>query len=123
MLMISFLEPTLSDLAFNFAKKMKKEFEMSMVGELNFFLGLQIRQLKDDIFLSQSKCTMELVKKFGLESTKHSRTPMSTTSKLCKNTSRKDVEQKLYRCMIRSLLYLTMSRPNISFSVGAFARC
>ena len=46
MLMISFLEPTLSDLAFNFAKKMKKEFEMSMVGELNFFLRLYIRQLK-----------------------------------------------------------------------------
>ena len=52
MLMISFLEPTLSNLAFNFAKKMKKEFEMSIAGELNFLLGLQIKQLKNGIFLS-----------------------------------------------------------------------
>ena len=101
---------------------MKSEFEMSMVGELNFFLGLQIRQMDDGIFLSQSKYAKELVKKFGLDSTKHFRTPMSTTTKLYKDTSRKDFEQKLYRSMIGSLLYLTASRPDISFSVGAFAR-
>ena len=71
---------------------MKIEFEMSMVGELNFFLGLQIGQLKDGIFLSQSKYARELVKKFGLEFFKHSRTPMSTTIKLSKDASRKDVE-------------------------------
>ena len=64
---------TSSDLALSFAKEMKLEFKMSMVVELNFFLGLQIRQLKDDIFLSQSKYVRELEKKFGLKSTKHSR--------------------------------------------------
>ena len=81
--MISFLEPTLSDLAFNFAKKIKKEFEMSMVGEFNFFLRLYINQLKKcHFFLSQSKYGRELMKKFGLEFAKHFRLPMSTTINL-----------------------------------------
>ena len=111
-----------SDLALNFADDMKTEFEMSMVSELTFFLGLQIRQLKDGIFISQSKYVTELVKKFVIESTKHSRTPMSTTTKLSKDTSRKDVEKKIYRSMIGNLLYLTTSRPNISFSIGVCAR-
>ena len=111
-----------SDLALNFADDMKTEFEMSMVSELTFFLGLQIRQLKDGIFISQSKYVTELVKKFVIESTKHSRTPMSTTTKLSKDTSRKDVEKKIYRSMIGNLLYLTTSRLDISFSIGVCAR-
>ena len=98
---------------------MKTEFKMSMVGELTFFLGLQIRQLKDGIFLSQSNYARKLVMKFGLESTKHSRTPMSTTTKLSKDAFRKVVEQNLYESMIGSLLYLTASPFDISFSVGA----
>ena len=64
----------------------------------------------------------ELVKKFSLESSKHSRTPMNTTTKLRKYTSGKNVEQKFYRSMIWSLLYLTTSHPEISFSVGVCAR-
>ena len=107
------------DLALSFAKEMTK-FEMSIVGELTFFLGLQIRQLNDGIFFSQSKYAKKVVKKFSLESSKHSRTPMSTTTKLSKDASRKNIKQKLYRSMIGSLLYLTASHPNISFSVGTF---
>ncbi|KAL6349742.1 hypothetical protein AAG906_001629 [Vitis piasezkii] len=113
---------TSSELTHNFSKKMKIEFEMSMMGELTFFLGLQIMQLKDGIFLSQSKYAKEVVKKFGLESSKHFKTPMSTTTKLSKEASGKDVAQKLYRSKIGSLLYLTTSRLDISFSVGACAR-
>ena len=64
----------------------------------------------------------ELVKKFSLESSKHSRTPMNTTTKLRKYTSGKNVEQKFYRSMIWSLLYLTTRHPEISFSVGVCAR-
>ena len=108
---------TFNDLDLSFANEMKTKFEMSMVGELTFFLRLQIRELKDKSFLSQSKYGRELVKKFNLESSKHSRTPMSTTIELSKEASRKDVKQKLYRSMIGSLLYLTMSHLNISFSV------
>ena len=80
---------TSSDLALSFAEEMKIEFEMSMVGELTFFLGLQIRQLKDGIFFSESKYAGELVKKFNLESNKHSRTIISTTNKLSKDTFEK----------------------------------
>lgn len=94
-------EATLSNIALSFVEEMKKEYEMSMVGELNFFLGLQIRQLKNGIFSSQSKYVKELVKKFGLEFVKHFRTPMTNTTKLCKGASRKDVKQKAYRSMIR----------------------
>ena len=101
---------------------MKTKFEMSTIGKLSFCLGFQIRQLKDEIFLSQSKYDRELVKKFSLESTKHSKTPMITTTKLSKDTSRKDVEQKLYRSIIENLLYLTASQLDTSFSVGACAR-
>ena len=90
--MIQFFGATSIDFALSFAEKMKKEFEMSIAGELNFLLGLQIKQLKNGIFLSQSKYARELVKKFGLESTKHSKTPMSTTTKLCKDISEKDAE-------------------------------
>ena len=109
---------TSSDFALSFTKEMKTEFKMSMVGELTFFLGLQIRQLKTRIFISQSK----YARKFGLESSKHFGTPMSTTIKLSKDVFRKDVEQKFYRSMIGSLLYLTMSRLDISFTVEACAK-
>ena len=73
---------------------MKIEFEMSMVGEQTFFLGLHIRQWKDEIFLSQSKYARELVKKIGLESSKHSRTTMNTITKFSKNAFGKDVKKK-----------------------------
>ena len=61
------------------------------------------------------------MKKFGLKNTKHARTPMSSSLKLNKDTSRKDVDQTLYRSMIDSLLYLTICRPNIAFSVDICA--
>lgn len=109
---------SLNDFALNFAEKMKKKNEMSMVCDLYFFLGLYTKQLKYDSFLSQSKYAKELLKIFALESTKHSKTPMSTTTKLCKDISKKNVEQKLYK----SLLYLTVSHLDISFSVVACAR-
>ena len=97
---------------------MSHEFEMSLVGGLSYFLGLQIRQLNNGIFITQAKYAKNLVKKFGLENTKHCDTPMNTTLKLSKDASGKNVEQTLYRDMIGSLLYLTTSRPDISFSVG-----
>ena len=75
--------------ALDFSKNMKSEFEISMVGELTYFLGFQVKQLKDGIFLSQSKYVRELVKKFGLESTKHFRTPMPINLKLSKDESKK----------------------------------
>ncbi|KAK0570666.1 hypothetical protein LWI29_005733 [Acer saccharum] len=103
-----------------FVDVMSQEFEMSLVGELSYFLGLQIKQLNDEILITQAEYAKNLVKKFGLENAKHCDTPISTTFKLSKDASEKSVEQTLYRGMIGSLLYLTASRPDISFSVGVY---
>ena len=113
---------TKDELAHNFSKLMQAKFEMSMIGELNHFLGLQIRQQESSIFISQSKYAKNLVKKFGLESTSLVRTPMSPNVKLIVDLLGKSVDSSLYRSMIGSLLYLNASRPDISYSVGVCAR-
>ena len=101
---------------------MKNEFEMSMVGELNYFLGLQVKQRKDVIFISQEKYAKNLIKKFDLDSKKHASTPMSSLAKLSLDPANVEVDLALYRSMIGNLLYLTVSRPNITFSVGVCAQ-
>ena len=103
-----------------FSKLMQKEFEMSIMGELSHFLGLQIKQLKDDIFINQSKYINDMLKKYGMKSVKSAATPMNTTTKLTTDEQGKGVEEKLYRGMIGCLLYLTTSRHNIMFSVYLF---
>ncbi|GJW19092.1 retrovirus-related pol polyprotein from transposon TNT 1-94 [Tanacetum coccineum] len=97
-------------------------FEMSMMGELNFFLRLQIKQMEDGIFFNQSKYIKEMLKKFGLEDSKPMKTPMSSDTKLTKDKECELVDSTKYRGMIGSLLYLTASRPDIMFSVCLCAR-
>jgi hypothetical protein len=106
----------------HFVKQMQSEFEMSLVGELTYFLGLQVKQMDDTLFISQRKYAKNIVKKFGLESASHKRTPAATHLKLTTDEKGVDVDQSLYRSMIGSLLYLTASRPNITFVVGVCAR-
>ena len=89
-----------------------------MVGELTFFLGLQVKQKKEGIFISQEKYARNIDKKFGLDSKKHATTPMSSSTKLNVDSSEVEMSPTLYRSIIRSLLYLTASRPDIEFSVG-----
>ena len=101
---------------------MQAEFEMSMIGELTHFLGLQICQQDSGIFLSQSKNAKNLVKKFGLEFASSVRTHMSPNVKLTVDLLGKSVDPSLYRSMIGSLLYLIASRPDISYSIGVCAR-
>ena len=91
---------------------------MSVIGKLTHFLRLQIHQQDSGIFLSQSKYAKNLVKKFGLESTSSIRTPMSPNVKLTVDLLGKNVDSSLYRSVIGSLLYLTASRPDISYNVG-----
>ena len=105
-----------------FAKDILSEFEMSLLGELNFFLGLQISQLDDGIFISQSKYIKEMLKKFGMEDCKPISTPMITGRKLSKDDESKEVDQRLYRSIIGSLLYVTTSRPDAMQEVGEVAR-
>nr|GEZ72373.1 hypothetical protein [Tanacetum cinerariifolium] len=101
---------------------MHDEFEMSMMGELNFFLGLQIKQMEDGIYFNQSKYVKKMLKKFGLEDSKPTKMPMSTEIKLTKDDEADSVDSSKYRGMIDSLLYLTTSRPDIMFSVCLCAR-
>ncbi|CAJ2645128.1 unnamed protein product [Trifolium pratense] len=106
----------------HFVHQMQSEFEMSLVGELTYFLGLQVKQMEDTIFISQEKYARNIVKKFGMEGGSHKRTPAPTHLKLTKDEKGIDVDQSLYRSMIGSLLYLTASRPDIMFAVGVCAR-
>ncbi|GJV83441.1 putative reverse transcriptase, RNA-dependent DNA polymerase, partial [Tanacetum coccineum] len=92
------------------------------MGELTFFLGLQVTQKDDGIFISQDKYVDEILKKFGFSTVKTASTPMETSKPLLKDSEAEDVDVYLYRSMIGSLMYLTASRPDIMFVVCACAR-
>ncbi|KAK6163846.1 hypothetical protein DH2020_000710 [Rehmannia glutinosa] len=100
---------------------MQGKFEMSMMGELAFFLGLQVKQLKDGTFISQIKYTRDSMKKFGMEEKSSVKIPMNTSVKMDMDADGKVVDQTRYRALIGSLLYLTASRPDITFAVGVCA--
>ena len=95
---------------------------MSMMGELNFFLGLQIEQLTEGTFINQVKYIRDLLKRFNMVETKTMKPPMSSSIKLDMDEKGKSVNSTMYRGMIGSLLYLTASRPNIMYSVCLCAR-
>ncbi|WJX93540.1 hypothetical protein P8452_75051 [Trifolium repens] len=105
-----------------FSNLMQSEFEMSMMGELRFFLGLQIKQLEDGIFICQEKYIKDLLKKYKMNEAKIMSTPMHPSTSLDRDENGKNVSEKEFRGMIGSLLYLTASRPDIVFSVGLCAR-
>lgn len=106
----------------NFSKDMHKEFEVSLLGELRFFLGLQISQQVDGIFISQSKYIKEMLKRFQMKDCKPVSTPMITGCRLRKDDTSLKVDQKFYRSMIGSLLYATTSRPDVLHVVGLVGR-
>jgi len=106
----------------HFFQQMQSKFEMSLVGELAYFLGLQVKQMEDTIFISQSKYAKNIVKKFDMDNGIHKRTPAATHLKLSKDENCVAVDQSMYKSMIGSLLYLTASRPDITFTVGVCAR-
>jgi hypothetical protein len=101
---------------------MSREFEMSMMGELQFFLGLQIKKSKEGTFVHQAKYTKDIVRKFKMEDSKAMTTSMSTTTALDADEEGEHVGHKEYQSMIRSLLYLTATRPDIQFSICLCAR-
>jgi hypothetical protein len=105
-----------------FSSAMKSEFEMSMIGELSFFLNLQITQRPEGMFISQEKYLREMLKRFQMEDSKTMGTPMVTGCKLSKDDDSLDVDQSSYRSMIGSLLYITASRPDIMHVVGMVGR-
>ncbi|GJV56238.1 putative ribonuclease H-like domain-containing protein [Tanacetum coccineum] len=113
---------TKKELCLAFEKLMHKRFQMSSMGELTFFLGLQVKQKKDGIFISQDKYVDEILKKFRFTEVKTASTPMETQKPLLKDEDGEEVDVHMYRSMIGSLMYLTSSRPDIMFAVCACAR-
>ncbi|GJT16091.1 putative ribonuclease H-like domain-containing protein [Tanacetum coccineum] len=105
-----------------FEALMKSRFQMSSMGELTFFLGLQVKQNKAGIFISQDKYVAEILKKFDLVNVKTAITPMETKVALTKDKAAIDVDVHLYRSMIGSLMYLTASRPDIMYAVCVCSR-
>ncbi|GJU04690.1 retrovirus-related pol polyprotein from transposon TNT 1-94 [Tanacetum coccineum] len=105
-----------------FSKIMSQQYRMSMMREMTYFLGLQIQQKKNGIFINQSKYVFDLIKKYGLESSHPVKSPMSYNVKLHKDIEGKSVCQTTYRGMIGSLLYLTASRPDIMFATCVCVR-
>ncbi|WVZ70474.1 hypothetical protein U9M48_019139 [Paspalum notatum var. saurae] len=107
---------------FSSLNPMRREFEMSLMGELQFFLGLQIKQDPEGTFVHQAKYTRDILKKFEMGDSKPMTTPMSKNTALDADEDGEAVDQKEFRGMINSLLYLTATRPDIQFAVCLCAR-
>nr|GEW93888.1 retrovirus-related Pol polyprotein from transposon TNT 1-94 [Tanacetum cinerariifolium] len=106
-----------------FANLMTTKFKMSMMGQMSFFLGLQISQSPRGIFINQSKYAFEIGKKYGMLSSDYVDTPLVEKSKLDEDLQGKPVDATLYRGMVRSLMYLTSSTLDLTYAVSLCARC
>ncbi|GJZ07153.1 putative ribonuclease H-like domain-containing protein [Tanacetum coccineum] len=116
------LGSTKKELCTKFENLIHEKFQMSSMGELTFFLGLQVKQKNDGIFISQDKYVAEILKKFDYKDVRIASTPMDTKKALLKDSNGDDVDVHLYRLMIGSLMYLTSFRPDIMFAVCACTR-
>jgi hypothetical protein len=105
-----------------FQEMIESKFQMSMMGELTFSLGIQVKQMMQGTFVHEAKYTMDLLKKFNMMELKPVSTLMSSAASLGPNEDGEVVDQREYRSMIDSLLYLTTTQPDIQFVVGLCAR-
>ncbi|GJY04358.1 putative ribonuclease H-like domain-containing protein [Tanacetum coccineum] len=121
MLMISSLGLQRSLMVESSSRLMKRDSN-EVVGDLTFFLGLQVQQKEDGIFISQDKYMADILKKFDFVTVKTSSTPIETNKALIKDEEAKDMDIHLYISMTGSLMYLIASRPDIMFAVCACAR-
>ncbi|GJR82938.1 putative ribonuclease H-like domain-containing protein [Tanacetum coccineum] len=117
-----FFGSTKQSMCTEFKDCMHKRFQMSSMGELTFFLGLQVKQQSDEIFISQDKYVADILKKFDYCSIRIATTPIESNKPLVKDEDGVDIDVNIYRSMIGSLMYLTASRPNIMFVVCACTR-
>ena len=113
---------TNEELCKDFEKVMKSKFEMSTIGDLNFFLGLQVKQSDQGIFIHQAKYVNDILTRFNMLDTKLAKTPIEVNHNLGPDLDGEDVDAHVYRAMIGSLMYLTASRPDVMFSVCLCAR-
>ncbi|KAA0059765.1 integrase [Cucumis melo var. makuwa] len=101
-----------------FKSHMKNKFEMTDLGLLHFFLGLEVCQTDGGIFISQKKYVKDLLKKFGMINCKPAITPMNVNEKLQQNDGAEMANAQLFRSLVGGFIYLTHTRPNISYSIG-----
>ncbi|KAK1431872.1 hypothetical protein QVD17_08622 [Tagetes erecta] len=105
-----------------FEEVMKERFEMSMMGEMCFFLGLQVVQKPDGILIHQEKYIQEILVKYKMDDSSSELSPLTAQTCLTPDESGKSIDAHHYRSMIGSLMYLTASRPDIAFAVGYCSR-
>lgn len=106
----------------NFKKKMKDVFEMTDLGRMTFFLGMEVQQKQNEIFICQQKYAKEILKKFNMMECKPTTTPMNQKEKFCKEDGAEKVDEGLYRSLIGCLMYLTATRPDIMNAVSLLSR-
>ena len=105
-----------------FKEEMQHDFEMSDLGIMSYFLGIEIEQLSNGIFLSQRKYISSILRKFGMENSKAVATPMAANLKLSKSDGTQEVDEKYFRGIIGSLLYLSTTRPDIMLATSILSR-
>ncbi|XP_017629107.1 uncharacterized mitochondrial protein AtMg00810-like [Gossypium arboreum] len=105
-----------------FKSQMMNEFEMSNMGLLHYFLGLEVHQAEDGIFISQRKYTNDLLSKFGMLNCKSATTPMNINEKLQQEDKGEMENAKRFRNLVGGLIYLTHTRPDIAFPVSVISR-
>jgi len=105
-----------------FKEEMKKRFEMTDLGLMNFFLGMEVNQGEDGIFISQSKYAREILKRFKMERCKPVSTPLVLNEKLSKDDGSREADLRQYRSLVGSLLYLTATRPDLMYATSLLSR-
>lgn len=110
------------ELIYKFKEEMKGAFEMTDLGKMTFFLGMQVQQKQNEIFVCQQKYAKEVLKKFNMEECKPTATPMNQKEKFCKEDEAERVDERLYRSIIGCLMYLTATRPDIMYAVSLLSR-
>lgn len=106
----------------DFKSEMERTFEMSDLGLMNFFLGLEVKQNSSGIFISQKKYALEVLKKFQLEKCKEVLTPLAVNEKVSKDDGILLKNPSKFRSLVGSLLYLTDTRPDFMFSASYLSR-
>lgn len=110
------------ELVSDFKWAIMNKFDMTDLGELHYFLGLEVSQTNEGIFVCQQKYTKDLLKKFNIEKCKVVASPINTNEKLQLEDGVKDADQHRFRSLVGRLIYLTHTCPDISFVVGLVSR-
>ncbi|KAK8628127.1 hypothetical protein V6N13_063839 [Hibiscus sabdariffa] len=111
-----------SNMVLSFKEEMKKKFEMTDLGLMNYFLGMEVHQGENGIFISQRKYANDVLKKFKMQNCKPVSTPLVVNEKLSKFDGQRKVDAKEYKSLVGSLLYLTTTRPDLMFAASFLSR-